>query len=270
MKNQFFGLIALLALALAISSCKKEDDVIDGFGSVEIEFDHRAGGLPLNFGAAYTTANGDEVKFTTFNYFVSNVVLIKEDGTEYIVPKDESYFLIKHIEPNSREIKIDNVPAGNYTGVRFMIGVDSAKSVSPAAERIGVLDPATGASGMYWSWNAGYIFVKVEGESPQAPDNPALGGRLFQYHTGLFGGLNSPTLNNIKTVELSLHHGESATVRKDKGAPHFHMLVDILEMFTNPTNISIATTPTSHAGPYSATVAENYKDMFTLDHVHNP
>jgi hypothetical protein len=46
--------------------------------------------------------------------------------------------------------------------------------------------------------------------------------------------------------------------------------VDVLEMFTNPTNISVAANPTSHAGPYSKTVADNYADMFILDHVHNP
>ena len=58
-------------------------------------------------------------------------------------------------------------------------------------------------------------------------------------------------------------------VRKS-GGPHFHVYVDVLEMFTNPVNISVAANPTSHAGPYSKTVADNYADMFILDHVHNP
>jgi hypothetical protein len=270
MQKFIFGLLALLLFAVVIPACKdKEDDELSGFNDVEIEFDNRAGNASLVFGTEYTNAAGEKLKFSTFNYFVSNFVLVHEDGTEYIVPKDSCYFLCKHDDPDSREVVLKNVPSGNYTALKFMIGVDSAKSVSPIGERTGVLDPAAGANGMYWSWNAGYIFVKIEGTSPQAPLDPGTNENTFQYHTGLFGGLSSPTLNNLKTVTMATHHGEPAMVRRS-GGPHFHVYVDVLEMFTNPTNISVAANPTSHAGPYSKTVADNYADMFILDHVHNP
>lgn len=270
MQKFIFGLLALSLFALVIPACTdKEDEDLTGFNDVEIEFDNRAGNTSLVFGVEYTNAAGEKLTFSTFNYYVSNFVLVREDGTEFVVPKDSCYFLCKHDDPDSREIVLKNVPAGDYTALKFMIGVDSAKSVSPIAERPGVLDPAAGANGMYWSWNSGYIFVKVEGTSPQAPLDPGTNANTFQYHTGLFGGLNSPTLNNLKTVHLHTHHGEPAMVRQS-GGPHFHLYVDVLEMFTNPVNISVATNPTSHAGPYSKTVADNYADMFVLDHVHNP
>lgn len=270
MKKLLFGSLTLLIFTLVVPACKdKEDDELTGFNDVEIEFDHRAGDAALVFGSEYTNAAGEKLKFSTFNYFVSNFVLEKADGSEYVVPKDSCYFLVKHDDLDSREVTLKNVPAGDYTGLKFMIGVDSAKSVSPITERQGVLDPAAGANGMYWSWNAGYIFVKIEGTSPQAPLDPGTGENTFQYHTGLFGGYSSPTLNNLKTVTLETHHGEPAKVRRS-GGPHFHLYVDALEMFTNPTNISVAANPTSHAGPYSKTVADNYADMFQLDHVHNP
>ncbi len=269
MKKYLLGLLAATIIAAAFSACKKDDDSLSGFNDVEIEFDNRAGNKPLVFGVEYTNALGEQLKFSTFNYYVSNFVLIKSDGTEFTVPKDSCYFLCKHEDPSSRKVKIRNVPAGDYKAIRFIIGVDSLKSASPASERLGVLDPATGASGMYWSWNAGYIFVKVEGTSPQAPLDPGANANIFQYHIGLYGGYSSPTLNNIKTVTLELHHGEVAKVRRT-GGPHFHILVDILELFTKPTNISVATNPKVHASPFSKTVADNYADMFTLDHVHNP
>ncbi len=270
MEKLKLGLLALLVLTTFFTACKDdEDDELSGFADVEIEFDNRAGDASLVFGTEYTNAAGEKLTFSTFNYFVSNFVLVKADGSEYVVPKDSCYFLCKHDDPDSRDVVLKNVPAGDYTSLKFMIGVDSAKSVSPAGERTGVLDPATGANGMYWSWNAGYIFVKVEGTSPQAPLNPGTGENTFQYHTGLFGGYDSPTLNNLKTVSLETHHGEPAKVRRS-GGPHFHLYVDVLEMFTAPTNVSVVTNPTSHAGPYSKTVADNYADMITLDHVHNP
>lgn len=270
MNNFSLKFISLLALTLFVVSCKndKDTDDITGFGEVEIEFDHRAGDNALVFGSEYANAAGEKLKFTTFNYFISNIVLVKADGTKYTVPQNDSYFLIQHDDPDSREIKLTNVPAGDYTGLQFVIGVDSAKSVSPIDQRTGVLDPAGAASGMYWSWNAGYIFVKVEGTSPSAPLDPGTGENTFQYHTGLFGGYDSPTLNNLKTVNLTVPD-EAAMVRRGEEAPHFHLFVDVLEMFTTPTNISVATNPTSHAGPFSKTVADNYADMLLIDHVHN-
>ncbi|MBL7826980.1 MAG: hypothetical protein JNJ57_10145 [Saprospiraceae bacterium] len=268
MNKTFFQWLPLFAfVVLGMSACDKTE-TIDGLGDVVIEMDNRAGDDELVFGTKYVTANGDTIQFSTFNYFVSNFVLVNEDGSEYTVPKEDCYFLCKHEDADSRELTLRNVPAGNYKSVKFTIGVDSLKSVSPAAERTGVLDPTGGAAGMYWSWNAGYIFVKVEGTSPQAPIDVNTNERTLQYHTGLFGGKDSPTLNNLKKVTINTT-SETAHVRKSHEAPVFHLYVDVLEMFTSPTNINVALNPTSHAGPYSATVANNYADMFTLDHVHN-
>jgi hypothetical protein len=269
MKKMIFGLLGFVCLAVVFSNCKKDEEAISGLGKISFEFDNQAGDESLVLGKNYKNANGDTVKFSQFDYFVSNFVLVKTDGTEYIVPKDSCYFLCKHDNPDSREITINNVPAGDYKSVRFVIGVDSTKSVSDISQRTGVLDPAAGASGMYWAWNSGYIFVKVEGTSPQAPLDAGSGERIFQYHTGLFGGKDTPTLNNLKTVTISATD-ENAEVRKDKSAPQFHIYVDLLQMFTSPINISVAANPYSHGGAFSKTVANNYADMFILDHVHNP
>ncbi len=270
MKNAFYGLLALL-LTFTLTNCKKTEEEVKGLGDVVIEMDNHAGDEILEFGKSYVTAGGDTVKFSTFNYYVSNFVLIKDDGTEHVVPKDSCYFLCKHDDVDSRELVLHNVPAGDYKSVQFVIGVDSLKSVSPVGDRKGVLDPTGAASGMYWSWNSGYIFVKVEGTSPQAPVDAGTGERTLEYHTGLFGGKDSPTLNNLKTVKIT-SAAESARVRDGHigdEAPVFHLYVDILEMFTTPNAFRVADVPTSHAGPFSQKIAQNYADMFLLDHVHN-
>lgn len=257
--------IALFTLILGATSCKNDKEEVSGFGSVEIEFDNQAGGSSLVFGQNYTNAAGESLKFTTFDYYISNLVLVTEDGARYVVPQEQSYFLCKHDDVSTRQLKIDNVPAGDYTKLEFIVGVDSAKSVSPISERIGVLNPAAGANGHYWSWNSGYIFVKMEGTSPVAP---AASGNIFQYHVGLFGGFDSPTLNNIKTIRLTAPE-EAAIVREGGESPHFHILVDALEIFESPNTVSIAVTPFSHGDAYSAQLSANYADMFVLDHIHN-
>lgn len=211
------------------------------------------------------------MSFSEFRYYVSNFSLIESDGSIYTVPKDECYFLISEsADGKNASVKIENIPAGDYKEFRFIIGVDSLKSVSPAAERTGVLDPAGEGAGMYWAWNSGYIFVKTEGESSVAPLDTVTGTRRFRYHIGLFGGYSAPTLNNIKSVSLKDPHGDVAKVRNsDHHAPHLHLNVDIMEMFKNPVTISVAANPTVMASPFSKNIADNFKDMFVLDHIHN-
>src|SRR5574343_96432 len=84
-----------------------------------------------------------------------------EDGTERAIPQDSSYFLIEETNADSKVLEL-RVPEGNYKSVKFIIGVDSLKSTRPVNERTGVLDPSGAAAGMYWVWNTGYIFMKME------------------------------------------------------------------------------------------------------------
>ncbi len=269
LKYYFYSI--LLLSSLTILSCHKhDDDDLSGTGTLEIEFDHKANGQTFAFGQDYVNESGETMQFTEFNYYVSNFLLVKSDGSVYTVPKDECYFLIREkADGVNTKISLSNIPAGDYKEFKFTIGVDSLKSTSPAEQRTGALDPAGEAAGMYWAWNSGYIFVRVEGTSPAAPLDPGTNSNKFRYHIGLFGGMNSPTLNNIRTVSLKDKHDDVAEIRKDHHAAHLHVFVDIMDMFKSPNAISVATNPTVHASPFSANLANNYMDMFVLDHIHN-
>lgn len=261
----FFGLGLLL-----ISACHDHDDDMTGTGELEIEFDHLANGEVLELGKFYTNAFGEKMNFSTFNYYISNIELVRSDGSVYIIPRDESYFLIKENSGANTKIKLKNIPAGDYKEFRWIIGVDSLKSVSPASERTGVLDPAVEGSGMYWDLNSGYIFLKAEGTSPSAPLDTVTNTQRFRYHIGLFGGFNVPTMNNIKKVSLHDPHGDLAKVRQSSHhSPHLHINVEIMEIFKAPYQISVASTPSIMNSPLSAKIAENYTDMFVLDHIHD-
>ena len=268
MKNIFTKTLAFSIATLSLLACekdKKEDNII-GYGEVQIEFDHRANGQAFNLGTAYTTEAGEDLTFNTLKYFVSNFQLTKEDGSVYTVPKDHCYFLIEKVTDEENIITLKNIPVGDYTGVNFILGVDSLKSISALSERTGDLDPTGKAAGMYWIWNSGYIFFKTEGTSPSAPLDTASNTNKFRFHIGLFGGYNAPTLNNIKNIELKGHDPIKVSTAI---TPEVHLKVELMEVFKTPTTISVAATPTVMASPYSANVATNYADMFSLDHVHN-
>ena len=63
----------------------------------------------------------------------------------------------------------------------------------------GCLDPGAEASDMYWTWNSGYIFLKMEGKYDDRTDTISTASNYF-YHIGGFGNLNSPAINNIKKI----------------------------------------------------------------------
>lgn len=257
--------ILFLITVLVFNACKKEETIDTTPGTVEIELDHRWGTQVFNFNQTVVTPAGDSAIFTAFKYYVSNVKLLKDDGTEYAMPN--SYYLVNHDSASTKSLNFSNIPAGNYNGISFSIGVDSAKSVSALDQRTGVLDPAGAGKGMYWAWNSGYIFVKLEGTSPSAPIDSVTQKRRFWYHIGGFGGYSSKTINNLKTVTLK-SSTTSATVNGSSN-PNFHLIVDVKEFFQDPTALSIKNYPVVMFAPYSTTIADNYKDMIKLDHIHN-
>jgi hypothetical protein len=112
---------------------------------------------------------------------------------------------------------------------------------------------------MYWTWNSGYIFVKTEGVFSQAA------GSDFFYHIGGFGGYTTPTVNNLKTVTLNFPSGTEQFGSDHH--KHLHTFVDVLKVVNGSTNISVPTTPVVMGGPTAPVIADNYKNMFKIDHV---
>jgi len=223
-------------------------------GSVELNFENIAGSVFLDPTGAtnYVNASGETFSVTNFRYYISNVIMIKEDGSKYEVPN--SYFLIDANDTNSLKAELSNIPGGKYTGVEYMIGIDSARNVS--GSQIGALDPV---NGMFWSWNQGYIFMKLEGNSSVATNN------FFEFHIGGFIGTNS-TLRTA-TIEFA---PSVLIVDGGKREAEIHILTDVLEIFKNPTNWTIAGhSAVTMTGVNANTIATNYADMFSFDHIHN-
>lgn len=269
--NKLVLALALAALLTSFASCKKtEVDVIDlnAKNTVSIEFDNRVGDQKLVLGTpAYKNAAGETFSLTAFNYFVSKLSLKNETGTVVTFP--DQYFLVRQVDPKTLTVDLANVPAGNYSELSFMIGVDSLKSVGGAGERVGVLDPTSyGTDGMYWSWNSGYIFTKVEGISTAVPSSANIDHKFALHVGGYGGGWNggNKTVNNLRTVTLPLTN--RATVRGDI-APEIHLFVDAKQIFDGPTKISLAQTNSVHTLAAATPIADNSRTMFQVDHVHN-
>lgn len=266
------ALLLFTAIILLMASCKKDDATppanTDVKATLSIQFDNIMGAknLQLNTGT-YANASGEQFSVNLLKYYISNIKVISQAGKEYVVPQDSSYFLISEADGASQFVKV-KVPEGEYASMSFVLGVDSLRSTMDISKRTGVLDPSTGMdAGMYWGWNSGYIFFKMEGIAAVAPKDPS-GQHKFRYHIGGFGGYNAATINNIKTITIDLKAGGMPRVRQDREA-NVHLMVDILKMMNGTTNLSIAKNPTVMFSEFSTNLANNYANMFSHDHTEN-
>ncbi len=247
-----FCVLSLAALSLA--GCTKNDQAVPAAqsGEFDVEFEPTAGAAPLVLSAqAYTTPAGDQLTVSKFRYYVSHIVLTRADGTRYVQP--ESYYLVDAAAEASQHLAIKNVPTGDYTGITFTVGVDSARSAS--GPRTGALDAGTG---MFWNPDAGYIYAQLAGRSPQSPT----GEVVFD-----IGGFQKPN-NALRAVSPSFN-GAKLLVRPDH-TPEIHFAVDVLKMLAGPTTVRFADFYRSTtAGPGAVLMANNYAaGMFRVEHIH--
>lgn len=251
--------------AFGFTSCKKDNNNpsnSNAKGALSIEFDNIAGAsdLHLNSGS-YTNSSGENFTVTNLKYYVSNFIVTKTDGTVYIVPQDSCYFLVDENNEASEFVQL-LVPEGQYKTLQFTLGVDSIRNTKDISQRTGVLDPTGLGADMYWGWNSGYIFFKMEGNSSASSNGN------YMYHIGGFGGYSSPTINNIKQLSFDLTQRGIPQVKAGKES-NIHLLVDALKLFNGTNTLSIAANSMVMFDPYSSTIAGNFNGMFAHDHTEN-
>jgi len=229
--------------------------------TVVLQFNNVAGDQPLQLDSGvYTNASGEKFSVTLLQYFISNIRFTADDGKQYIVPQDSSYFFVQEDDSASHFCTV-HVPNGNYKSVSFIVGVDSLRCTSKIDKRKGVLDLS--ATDMYWGWNSGYIFLKIEGISPSAPEDP-IGLHKFRYHIGGFGGYKSSTINNIKTINLDITNNVQLNANSKAT---IQINADILKLFGGVQPVSIAANPSVMFDEYSSVIANNYASMFSIGEV---
>ena len=256
-----------MAIALAFASCSDDDNAVkdvSGTGSVGIEFDNAYGDNDLILlSQANTTSNNEVLKISTVKYIVSNIVLTKTDGTTFTYPKSQSYFIVDETDVNSHVLDLTNVPAGDYTKIRFGIGVDQAQFNLGASGQGDFLAIAQ-AEEMLWSWSAGFKFIAFEGlfTSPTvATATP------FMVHTGQTG-------TSYNYTEITLDMPTKALVRSTI-TPVVHIVADLSKVIDGTNKIKLSDNNESGMGAMIMgganlpLITANLNSMFSVDHVHN-
>ena len=255
-KSSFLApvIVLLVAATALLGGCKHDGDSQPTVGSVAFELKNMVGTQALALdGTAYTTASGETFTVSTFEYYISNIKLTKSDGTTYAAPSE--YHLVDAAKSGSTSFTINNVPTGDYTGVSFVVGVDSTTTKGDPLALAGDLNPA---NNMYWTWNTGHIFLKLEGTVTSASPSKPL--------TCHIGGYRQP-LSAVVTAAPSLN-GATLPVRAGQ-VPKLSVAANVLKIFDGPTKFTLSSFPTTMMpSTASVQVATNYAaGMFTVAQV---
>lgn len=270
-------IISLLTIVIAITatSCQKDDEnknELTGKNTVSFDFDTGFNGQAMVLGQEYTL-NGEKLKISAFDYIVGNFVLVKDDGTEYTYPKEKSFFIISEggkkfnkatkedkNMPKINAVKLQDVPAGKYTKVKFGIGIDE-DTYKGGKQFANKLWERAEAYSLVWSWATGYKFSVLEGAVKIGEEN-----KNFKYHVAAAAneGAYKAGKELYKTITLNLD--QAFVVSKDK-SPQLHLRVDASKMLNGDSKIEVSKTPVL-MGPKTKDIAKNSESMFTFDHVH--
>lgn len=212
-------------------------------GKMNVSVRHSFNGTPLQTGAVpYVTAGGDTITVAELRYYLGQISLKRHDGSILYL---NNYQLINPAVEGSTVFTISNVPAGVYTGLSFLIGVDSLNNHTGLQE--GALDPAWG---MFWTWNTGYVFMRING-------NAGNGGKKYSFDLG--GD------NNLVNIAAPI-----TTWKVKSVSPSVQLTMNVDEMFHSPDTVRFAQDGFEvhdPIQPLAGKLAKNMKDMVVVSDI---
>lgn len=251
-----------MALALSLGSCKKEgctDPLAYNYNHdaekdngwceynafLKVNVKPKFNGELISFDSVYHNVMGYRVMFTKIKFYMTYAKV--GDGTIW----EDAYSVAQYDYSNSIELFTTDVTPGSYSEIKFNIGVDSVRNHSDPASypSDNPLNIVT-SSGMYWTWNSGYIFVIIEG----LYDTDSLGSgtppNTFTYHLGMDDYLRV----NTQVLNLNLEEKITQTVNYELNLDKF--------FYNNNDTLDIDTNPVIHSLPAQLTITEMLSDNF--------
>ncbi len=195
-------------------------NLLDGcsFERVEIRFAARVGSQDFACGEAYDGLGTEASRLvpSDFRFYVSNVQLIREDGTPVAVLLDQDGvwqledlalldFENKQPPCNNGTVQTNDsirgrIAPGNYVGIRFTLGVPFRRNHGDAS----VAPPPLSLTGMFWSWQAGYKFLRIDTAFDDLRIHLGSTGCFFA-RPGVVGGCSRPNRAEVWLQPFDWH-----------------------------------------------------------------
>ncbi|MBE2288100.1 MAG: hypothetical protein IAE95_01000 [Chitinophagaceae bacterium] len=135
--------------------------------------------------------SGDTFSIDQIRFYCSDLCLL--NGEDVVWHDKEKSHLVDAGNSGTLHVNLPGAGRKYFTSVRFNLGIDSTTNVSGVLG--GDLDPA---KGMYWTWQSGYINLKIEGICSKCD------GRKYRLHLGGYAGENA----TIQSVSIPMLPGD--------------------------------------------------------------
>lgn len=175
-RHRVVPIVAVASLVgLMVAGCGDTPDE-PGTQDVEVGFAALVDGAEFSCEGEYQLGTQDtSVTLTDFRFYVSKVHLIDADGDAVAVDLEDDgkwqngSVALLDFEDGTGACQNGNadintsvrgtVPEGEYTGVRFTLGVPFDENHQNQA----VADPPLNIASMFWNWQGGYKFMRIDG-----------------------------------------------------------------------------------------------------------
>ncbi|WP_281233985.1 MbnP family protein [Flavobacterium gelatinilyticum] len=251
--QNFKQYLLFAAAVLTFSSCSSDDDN-PAANNVTLEFNNTFKNTTIVLGdaaAASATANtsaaGQVHHFSEVKYVISNIRLIKDDGSEVpynVNDLDKGAAVIDQSKTASLSYVLSNVPSASYKQIKFGLGIKPEQNTLDQV-RFPKFYTAAGANDtkMMWEWGSGYRFTKIEGFYDT--DN-----KTMSIHTGsTVEGTNGVPASYTQGVnayrDITLNLTGNAVV--GSSAPKIKIKADFDKLLSGKTNTITLSTGTGNA-----------------------
>jgi hypothetical protein len=180
---------------------------------VELKINLRIGDQPLQFGQTYQTPQGQRYQINMVKFYISEVALVRPDGREVVVDGLVLADFKRDAPTQGVSVMRMEVPPGEYRGIRFNVGVPRELNHLDATTQ---QMPLGINSGMFWAWNPGYIFYRLEGTA-LLPD----GNQGWVIHMGTDSFRLPVRIHDLQTRRVRIHippSGGTITLNLDLAA----------------------------------------------------
>lgn len=206
MKNLISKIVFLFAAIslISLNSCKR-----DKTKTLDLEVNYKVGSESFSYDDTYTIG-GTAIKFDLVQFYVSSIALMDDDGTMAMFP--DKYLLVK---PEMTTYSLGEIPESYDSDhahmLNFNVGIDETTNGQTESTFLSRSenDPLAAQNpAMHWSWNSGYIFLKIDAQVDTSGDgtvdavaafhigmNDFLTSTSTMMHTDLETGENTLSLN---------------------------------------------------------------------------
>ncbi|MBQ6770223.1 MAG: hypothetical protein IJP44_04495 [Bacteroidales bacterium] len=154
-------LLILMVLA-SMFACTKPK----GYGNLNVNIGYSINGkILITDSLCYHNEAGNEFMITEIQWFISRLEFQNEQGQW--IASDKTFYIDTNI-PESQTLRIDSLPLGKYTKLRFTFGLDESDNRSGRFS-----DPPE--ANMFWPepLGGGYHYMKLNGKFVNADDQLA-------------------------------------------------------------------------------------------------